>query len=110
MAQAPWGPLPPPLPPFTGLARRQDEHTDLWSLVKERVPDLEEHVADNAVHKHHQEPVEGDEGVINFVLLKVGVQPGQLLAHQVSEHPLVHLWGRVKGGGGWGFPVTARGQ
>ena len=67
------------------------EQTHLWSLIKERVPYFKEDVADDAIHKHHQEPVERDEGVVDFVLVKVGMQSRQLLAHEVSEHPLVHL-------------------
>lgn len=68
-----------------------EEYTHLWSLIKERVPYFKKDIADNTVHKNHQKPVEGDEGVVHFVLLKVGVQPRQLLTHEVSEHPLVHL-------------------
>jgi hypothetical protein len=67
------------------------EPTHLWSLIKERVPYFKEDVADNAVHKYHQKPVEGDEGVVHFVLFKMGVQSRQLLTQEVSEHPLVHL-------------------
>lgn len=67
------------------------EQTHLWSLIKERVPYFKEDVADDAIHKHHQEPVECDEGVVDFVLFKVGMQSRQLLAHEVSEHTLVHL-------------------
>lgn len=67
------------------------EYTHLWSLIKERVPYFEKDVTDNTVHKYHQKPVEGDEGIVHFVLLKMGVQSRQLLTHEVSEHPLVHL-------------------
>lgn len=63
----------------------------LWPLKQEGIPDLEQDVAHHAVHKHHQEPVEGDEGEIHLVLLKVGVKARQLLTHQVLEHTLVDL-------------------
>lgn len=63
----------------------------LWTFIQEGVPDLEEDVAHHTVHKHHQEPVEGDEGEVHLVLLKVGVKPGELLTHQVPEHTLVNL-------------------
>lgn len=78
--------LPLPLP--TESCSKQ---THLWSLVKERVPYFKEDVTNDAIHKHHQKPVERDEGVVHFVLFKVGMQSRQLLAHEVSEHPLVHL-------------------
>lgn len=63
----------------------------LWTFEQKGIPDLEEDVAHHTVHEHHQEPVEGDEGEVHLVLLKVGVKPGQFLAHQVLEHTLVNL-------------------
>ena len=63
----------------------------LWTFVQKGVPDLEEDVAHHTVHKHHQEPVKGDEGEVDLVLLKVGMKAGQLLTHQVLEHTLVNL-------------------
>ena len=38
---------------------------DLVSLIEEGVPDLDHHVWRDVVHKHSEEPVECDEGVIN---------------------------------------------
>lgn len=63
----------------------------LGSLIKKSVPYLEEDVTDNTVHKHHQEPVEGDEGEVHFILLKMSMKSRQLLIHQVLKHTLVHL-------------------
>ena len=63
----------------------------LGALVEEGVPDPEQQVAGQTLHKAHQEPVEGDEGHVNGVLLKVGRQPGKLLRHEVLQHPLVCL-------------------
>lgn len=68
----------------------------LRPFVEKGIPDLEEDVAHNAVHKHNQEPVEGDEGEVHLVLLEVGVKPRQLLTHQVPEHTLVNLRRRKK--------------
>lgn len=63
----------------------------LWAFKQEGIPDFEQDVAHDAVHKHHQEPVEGDERKVHLVLLKVGVEARQLLAHQVPEHTLIDL-------------------
>lgn len=79
----------PPLPLPTAPRR----HTHLWPLVQEGVPYFEEDVTDDAVHKQHEKPVEGDEGVVHVVLLQVRVQSRQLLTHEVSKHALVHLGG-----------------
>jgi len=38
---------------------------DLVSLIEEGVPDLDHHVWRDVVHKHREEPVECDQGVIN---------------------------------------------
>ena len=78
--------LPLPLP-----MESCSKQTHLWSLIKERVPYFKEDVTNDAIHKHHQKPVERDEGVVDFVLFKVGMKSRQLLTHEVSEHPLVHL-------------------
>ena len=64
---------------------------DLGALVEEGVPDPQQQVAGEALHEAHQEPVEGDEGHVHGVLLEVGRQPGQLLCHEVLQHPLVRL-------------------
>lgn len=79
------------------------ESTHLWSFIKERIPYFKEDVTDNAVHKYHQKPVEGDEGVVYFVLFKMGVKSRQLLTHEVSEYPLVYLE-REQRGKAWGLP------
>lgn len=65
--------------------------TYLWTFKEKGVPDLEEDVAHHAVHKHHQEPVKGDEGEIHLMLFKMGMEPRQLLYHQVFEHALINL-------------------
>lgn len=72
-------------------AKTQALGSYLWTFVQKGVPDLKEDVAHHAVHKHNQEPVEGDEGEVHLVLLKVGMKSGELLAHQVLEHALVNL-------------------
>ncbi len=48
----------------------------LGSLVEKSVPDLEEDVTDQAVHKHNQEPVEGDERGVHLIMLKMSMKPG----------------------------------
>lgn len=63
----------------------------LWTFVEKGIPDLEEDVAHHTVHKHHQEPVEGDEGEVYLVQLEVDMKPGELLTHQILEHTLVNL-------------------
>lgn len=63
----------------------------LWAFKQEGIPDFEQDVAHDAVYKHHQEPVEGDERKVHLVLLEVGVEARQLLAHQVPEHTLIDL-------------------
>lgn len=68
-----------------------DSHSYLWSLVEKSIPYLEEDVTDDTVNKHHQEPVEGDQGEVHFMLLKVSMKSRQLLIHQVLKHTLVHL-------------------
>lgn len=47
----------------------------LGSFIKKSIPDLKENITDHAVHKHHQEPVEGDEREIHFIMLKVSMKP-----------------------------------
>jgi len=46
----------------------------LWSFEQKGIPDLKKDVAHHTVHKHHQKPVECDEGEIHLVLLKVGMK------------------------------------
>ena len=66
----------------------------LRPLIEEGIPYLEEDVADHTVHKHYQEPVESDEGEVNLILLKVWMESGQLLTHQVLKHTLINLQGQ----------------
>lgn len=65
----------------------------LCALIEESVPHSEQDVADQTFHEDHQEPVEGDEGMIDAVLLEVGRQARHLLSKKVTEHPLISLQG-----------------
>lgn len=49
-------------------------HSYLGPLVKKGIPYLEENVTDNTVHKHHQEPVKGDQGEVHFILFKMSMK------------------------------------
>lgn len=48
----------------------------LGSLIEKSIPDLEEDVTDHAVHKHNQEPVEGDKREVYLIVLKMSMKPG----------------------------------
>ncbi len=48
----------------------------LESLIEKSIPDLEEDVTGHAVHKHNQEPVEGDESGVHLIMLKMSMKPG----------------------------------
>lgn len=63
----------------------------LGALVQEGVPQRQQDVAGQTLHKNHQEPVEGDERHVDAVILKVSRQPGKLLRQEVLQHPLVRL-------------------
>lgn len=63
----------------------------LAALVQEGVPQRQQDVTGQTLHKNHQEPVEGDERHVDTVLLKVSGQPGKLLSQEVLQHPLVGL-------------------
>lgn len=55
----------------------------LGTLIEEGVPHSQEDIAGQALYEHHEEPVEGDEGHVHAMLLKVSRQPGYLLSHEV---------------------------
>lgn len=63
----------------------------LGALVQEGVPQRQQDVAGQTLHKNHQEPVEGDERHVNAVILEVSRQPGELLHQEVLQNSLVSL-------------------
>lgn len=63
----------------------------LGALVQEGVPQRQQDVAGQTLHKNHQEPAEGDERHINAVILEVSRQPGELLHQEVLQNSLVSL-------------------
>lgn len=63
----------------------------LGALVQEGVPQRQQDVAGQTLHKNHQEPVESDERHVDAVILKVRRQPGELLCQEVLQHALVRL-------------------
>lgn len=63
----------------------------LGALVQEGIPQRQQDVAGQTLHKNHQEPVEGDERHVNAMLLKVSRQSGELLHQEVLQNSLVSL-------------------
>ena len=60
----------------------------LGAFKEEGVPDVQVRVDGEAVDKEAEEPVDGEEGGVDSVVLQVDGQLGQLLAHQLLEHGL----------------------
>lgn len=68
-----------------------DSGFHLSSFIQEGIPHSQEDVADQAVHKGHQKPVEGDEGDIDLMLLEMSSEARQLLCQEVFEDSLIYL-------------------